>query len=82
MPLLDTKYEIFAPSHITCLLCLIKHNILLFPSLKRQGFTYNSEFYQARDRGDLDVSMVGSNKQNLDMLFNDRVDVFMEFLKE
>ena len=46
----------------------------------RQGFTYNTEFYQARDNGTIDVKMLGSNKQNLDMLFNDRIDVFIEQL--
>jgi len=46
----------------------------------RQGFTYSAEFYQAEDSGELDVSMVSSNQQNLDMLFNDRIDVFIEQL--
>lgn len=46
----------------------------------RQGFTYSAEFYQAKDSGELDVSMVSSNQQNLDMLFNDRIDVFIEQL--
>lgn len=46
----------------------------------RQGFTYNPEFHQGIEDSSLDVSMLGNNKQNLDMLFNDRIDVFIEQL--
>jgi len=44
----------------------------------RQGFTYNSEFYEAIDNEVISVNMLNSNKQNLDMLFHDRIDVFIE----
>lgn len=44
----------------------------------RQGFTYTTEFYDAIDSDVISVSMLSNNKQNLDMLFHERIDVFIE----
>jgi polar amino acid transport system substrate-binding protein len=44
----------------------------------RQGFTYIAEFYEAIDSEVISVSMLSNNKQNVDMLFHDRIDAFIE----